>query len=179
MYKLTSSQKCGEQFSFDTTEFRKGGVTQVIERIRESTGAEVSVTTHSSSSANQEWTFGKSGWGSKVKRYFSSGPNNTLPQYDTSTRLSTPVAAAVPASSTTPPAQDALHLLSCVHQTDERKSLLQEPIDTINNDRSLFQFMGQQLQQNRGRLRSLLSLRSVQGVFFLKVMLRKLHIVIY
>jgi hypothetical protein len=74
-----------------------------------------------------------------------------------------------PATNTAAPLKPTLHLLACMHRTQRRKCLLQDPIDLVSTDRALFCFMKRQLQRNRSRIRSTLAMRSVQGIFFVKV----------
>lgn len=61
-----------------------------------------------------------------------------------------------------------LHLSACMHKGRFRKSLHQDRIDTVSTDRKLFCFLRQRFTRHRGRFSTLLSLKTVTGIFFIK-----------
>jgi hypothetical protein len=168
------NQKCGESLSGDVREYRPGGTQALVEHMHRSTGAKVAVTSYSKTSTNQNWVFRAPKMVRRLtsnlsgKKAGTSDSEKCLPQHNRasqpapSTRSETTTNVAAPPSS-------SLHLLACSHLTQRRKCLLQDPIDAVSTDRALFCFMKQQLQRNRSRIRSVFTMRSVQGMFFVKV----------
>lgn len=151
-------------------EYRPGGIDEAVKRLKDATDAEVTITHYNSNSTSQQWSFGNSALARRAARLFSLGSKNVtpLPRHNPPSQPSIPMTATSPATDPIPAAQQSLHLLSCVHKTRELKSLLQESIDEIKNDQSLFLFLKEQLRRNRNRLRCLIFLRGIQGIYFLK-----------
>ena len=76
---------------------------------------------------------------------------------------------AIQVSSTPPTQQQSLHIMACMQKTRYRKNLCQERLDAVSTDRELFAFLNTQFKKRRGALASKLSLRAIQGIFFIKV----------
>lgn len=139
-----------------------------------STGAKVTVVPYDSTSTNQNWTLKTPSWITKLtstsvsNQSRSTTPIGCLPQHNVPMQFP-PSTSLISTSNATVPSKPTIHLLACTHRTQRRKCLLQDPIDPVSTDRALFCFMKQQLQRSRSRIRSLLSMRSVQGMFFVKV----------
>jgi hypothetical protein len=55
-----------------------------------------------------------------------------------------------------------------MHRNRSRKVLVQDLLDGIRTDRELFRFMRKQYMRHRGRIRNMLSLKNVQGIFLVK-----------
>jgi hypothetical protein len=87
----------------------------------------------------------------------------TLPQHNVQ-----PTAAVrdSPIASNT---QQSLHVMACMHQNRYGKTLSQERIDAVSTDRELFILLNGQYKKQRGGLISMLSMRAVQGILFIKV----------
>jgi hypothetical protein len=172
--ELINAQRCGESFFGDVEEYRADGVKELTEKMGRSTGAKVMVTSYSKTSTNQHWTFRAPVWARRITSVFSSTQARTsnsagcLPQHNVPNNC-TPSTSSTPATNAAAPLKPTLHLLACMHQTQWRKCLLQDPIDSVSTDRALFCFMKRQLQRNRSFIRSTLAMRSVQGMFFVKV----------
>ncbi|KAF2621158.1 hypothetical protein BU25DRAFT_354992 [Macroventuria anomochaeta] len=169
--------RCGQQFFGDVKEFRANGVKELIEKMSRSTGAKVTVVPYDSTSTNQNWALKAPSWvrkltsTSKFGQAKGSSSTEYLPQHNVPAQCPQST-LSTPTSNDTVPSKPKIHLLSCTHRTQRRKCLLQDPIDSVFTDRALFCFMQQQLQRNRSRIRSLLSMRSIQGMFFVKFRLR-------
>ena len=65
--------------------------------------------------------------------------------------------------------QQTLHVMSCMHKNRYGKNLCQDRIDAVNTDKKLFTFLNSQFMKQRGNFMSILSLRAVQGIIFVKV----------
>jgi hypothetical protein len=171
---LINEQRCGESFFGDVEEYRADGAKELAEKMSRSTGAKVTVTSYSKTSTNQNWFFKAPVWarklagGSSSARARTSDSAGCLPQHNAPNQYR-PSTSSMPATNPSAPWKPTLHLLACLHQTQRRKCLLQSPIDSVSTDRALFCFMKRQLQLNRNRIRSILAMRSVQGMFFVKV----------
>jgi hypothetical protein len=139
-----------------------------------STGAKVTVLSYNKSSTNQKWTLRAPTWLQKLHdismfgQVRASSSTRSLPRHNVHDQCSSST-SSMPAPNAVAPSKPTLHLLACTHRTQRRKCLLQDPIDCVATDRALFCFMKQQLRRSRSRIRSLLSMRSVQGMFFVKV----------
>ena len=138
-----------------------------------STGAKVTVVLYNqTTTTSQNWNFNFSAWPRRLIQNFTStriGTRNStgcLPQHNNPTQASSTTSMTV---SNTPASEPTLHLLACAHQTRRRKYLLQDRVDAVSTVRELFCFMKQQLKRNRNYIRKALSMRSVQGMFFVKV----------
>lgn len=65
--------------------------------------------------------------------------------------------------------QESLHLLCCIERGRYRIDLHQELITNISDDRSLFCTLRRIYHEQRGRMRSYWSLRTVHSIHFMKV----------
>jgi hypothetical protein len=157
----------------DVTEHKPGGIADLISRMERSTGAKVLATPHDPNTSNQKYTYQHPGlWIRNILTRITvalKGPckQSALPQHN-STASST---AAFSLPTALPSQLKVLHLLACMHNGRFRKSLIQDRIEEIATDRQLFCFMQQQFTQNRSRAIKLLSLKTVTGIFFVKLRL--------
>ncbi|XP_014557166.1 hypothetical protein COCVIDRAFT_69160, partial [Bipolaris victoriae FI3] len=168
--------RCGESFFGDVIEYRHNGIHELTDRMSRSTGASITVASYSKTSKNQNWNFKFPAWarrGTGTSSAKATTPNSGggLPQYNAPHR-SAPLTSSAPATNTSTNSTPRLHLLACAHRTERRKCLLQDPIDSVSTDRALFCFMKQQIRCNNSRFRSILAMRSIQGMFFVKFRLR-------
>ncbi|KAF3045537.1 hypothetical protein E8E12_009384 [Didymella heteroderae] len=169
--------RCGESFFGDVKEYRPGEAQTLIEQMNRSTGAKVTVTSYSKTSGNQNWVLKTPRMVRRLTGSLTSGragasnPQGCLPQHNESSQP-VPSTGTAATGTTTAQVTSTLHLLACAHRTQRRKWFLQNPIDTIFTDRALFCFMRQQLERNRSLIRSILTMTSVQGMFFVKFRLR-------
>lgn len=151
------------------TEYGTGGARKVAERIVSVAGVQVTVTSYNATSTNQKWTFQIPRWIRNLMWISGARANNQpkLPQHCPPTPTSSSTTSTRVGTSSS--VGSSLRLLACIHRTQDHMHLLQEPIDQVDNDLSLFQYMEKQLKQHRRRIRQLLSLRSVRGVHLVKV----------
>ncbi|KAH8723309.1 hypothetical protein GQ44DRAFT_317133 [Phaeosphaeriaceae sp. PMI808] len=158
---------CGEQFTSDVTEHRQGGVADLVARMQRSTGARIVATPYNSRSTNQKYKFYSpikaiGGGFTRLSNAFRKPSKQcTLPRHNNTTTAST-------TPGTTPPQQKLLHLLSCMHAGRFRKSLYQDRIEDITTDHGLFCFLRKQFIRYRGRFCTLLSLKTVKSLKFIK-----------
>ncbi|KAJ6266445.1 hypothetical protein PSV08DRAFT_230177 [Bipolaris maydis] len=169
--------RCGESFFGDATEYRHNGIHELTSRMSRSTGANITTTSYSKTSTNQNWNFKLPNW---VRRFTitsssakAAAPNSGggLPQYNARNH-SAPSTSSAPTTNTPTNSNARLHLLACAHRNERRKCLLQDPINSVSTDRALFCFMKQQIRRNHSRFRNILTMRSIQGMFFVKFRLR-------
>lgn len=95
----------------------------------------------------------------------SNKPAPCLPQHNNNITSPSSTTNSSQLAATQPP---TLHLLACMHQNRSRKILQQDRIEAITTDRALLCFMHDQYKRHRGRILHFLSLKSVQGIFFVK-----------
>lgn len=138
--------------------------------MEQSSGIKVSATPYRQHGGNQQYVVPRPGrWLRNGLAKFTaafgntSKPSSCLPQHTNTCSSSTSTA-----SSTTISQPSMLHLLACMHRNRFRKVLQQDRIEAIKTDRVLLCFMRQQYARHRGRLLNFLSLKSVQGIFFVK-----------
>ncbi|KAF1951761.1 hypothetical protein CC80DRAFT_423899 [Byssothecium circinans] len=160
--------KCGDSFSGDFTEYKEDGIAELASDMLRATGTEVTITTHSSSSSNQKYMGQHPGLWIRnalvrlTTTFRKPAKQYTLPQHNSAN------VTCCPAPSPNPPPNKMLHLFSCMHAGRFRKSLTQDRIDSIDTDRNLFCFLREQFRLHRGRFVTLLSLKAVQGIYFIK-----------
>jgi hypothetical protein len=70
---------------------------------------------------------------------------------------------------TEPISERERYLLICMHRTQHHVNATQKSLQHVNTDRQLFCFLKTQLRLHRGPFRSLLSMKRVQKIFFVKV----------
>lgn len=161
---------CGEEFIFD--------VSMPIARARKSVemsglrlleGCET-VTRYSSTESNQKviipvprlWLRRVI---EKINTIFGQGPRqSTLPRHN---KHSSTATQATQEARITPP--KLVHLLACIRSAQLGKSLYQGCIDTIKTDRQLFAFLRELYKSKRGRICTLLSLKAVKGIHFVRL----------
>lgn len=125
-------------------------------------------------SANRNWAFKAPNWMRKIIRGSSTSKAGApysledLPQH-TSADQSSISTTLTQVTDVTILSEPSLYLMACAHKTERRRHLLQDPIDSVSTDRALFHFMKQQLRRNQSRARQFFSMRSVQGMYFVKV----------
>jgi hypothetical protein len=141
-----------------------------MERMQRSTGGNVVATSYSDSSSNQRYTFRPPTWMRTAILTVSGAfgwhgnPPSILPQQ----RSSNTTSAANPTQLPLTP-QESVHLMTCMRRGQYRRIVRQDPINDISTDKALFYFLGSQLAQRRSHVRNFFSLKSVHGLFFVKV----------
>jgi hypothetical protein len=162
------SKRCGENFTSDIMEYEPGGVSEMIAHVTKLTGSEVTSTPYAPSSTNQKYINRRpdislqSGFTRLAAIFRRSSDHCTLPQHSSNT---TPIHSVHDANLQQP---KILHLMACMHSGNYGKSLHQDPIDTIDTDRKLFLFLRQQFSRCRGRFCTILSLKRVKSIYFVK-----------
>ncbi|KAF5853238.1 hypothetical protein GGP41_001822 [Bipolaris sorokiniana] len=170
--------RCGESFFGDAMEYRRNGIHELTDRMSRSTGANITLTSYSKISTNQNWNFKFPACARRFIVTSSSSAKATapnygggLPQYNVPNHCA-PSTSSAPTTNTPAGSKLTLHLLACAHRNQRRKCLLQDPIDSVSTDRGLFCFMKRQIRRNHSRVRNILAMRSIQGMFFVKFRLR-------
>lgn len=96
----------------------------------------------------------------------ASANSMCLPLYQTSKTAKVSTAS----QPTEPPISEReRYLLVCMHRTQHHVNVNQEPLQRVTTDRQLFCFLKKQLRLHRGRFHSLISMKRVQKIFFVKV----------
>lgn len=142
----------------------------MIDRMQRSMGTRVMASSHGDGGSNQKYTFRAPPWirnsVQKLAAAFgrSQDSNATLPEYNhgqisTHSRTRSPTFAS----------QKVLHLMACIQRGRYRRVLDQKRIDHISTDRDLFRFMKLQSSLYHGHIRRFFSMKSVQGLYFVKV----------
>jgi len=149
-------------------EYETDGISELIAHVENITGSQVTSTPHSSKSTNQRYIYQRPGlWLQNAltrlaNTFKKPSQQGTLPQHNLNTTTIHSVQGP------TPPQPQDIHLLACMHSEQYGKLLHQDCIDTINTDRQLFWFFRQQFTRCRGSLRTILSLKRVKGIYFVK-----------
>jgi hypothetical protein len=65
--------------------------------------------------------------------------------------------------------RESMHLMLCMPRGRYSRTLHQVAMDDIKNNKALLHFMRLPIAQHRGFLRTILSLRSIQEIMFVKV----------
>lgn len=162
-----NQQKCGDTFYGDVHEYRAGGVARLIERMQRSMSTRVTATKGSAASNKQRYIVRLPDWMKSALHNFSGRSNSqtpALPTYNDSGVTLT----GVPINNPSVP-QQTLHVMACMQRGRYRHIVRQDCIEGVTTDRALFSLLRTQLARHRGRMRKLFSLKSVQGLYFVKV----------
>lgn len=140
----------------------------LVERMARSTGSEITITQAPANPSQAKILYRQLSlqFNNILTKFISRLKKQgagTLPHHNRGTA----VAAASPSPGGSSQ-QPMLHVFSCKHADRFRKSLLQDRVDSITCDRSLFAFMRE--RHSRSGLRSSIipSLNEVRGIFFVK-----------
>ncbi|KAF2789283.1 hypothetical protein K505DRAFT_204389, partial [Melanomma pulvis-pyrius CBS 109.77] len=168
MVRLRWECRCGERFTADAREYEAGGASELTASAEALIGSRVTATLHSTNSSNQKLILPQPRlWLQRVfarlATTFKRPPSpSTLPQHNPNT--------TVTHAPQEPPLQPPklLHLLACMRSAQLGKSLHQASIAAIDTDRNLFRLLRDQFRSHRGRFCTLLSLKKVHGISFVK-----------
>lgn len=165
-----SFQRCGDTLYDDVTEYREGGTTRLVERLQQSSSSKVTATSYSEDTANQQYAGWLMNWVRAVTRKITNVLEQDREFCDDSTQQagSDTITRSDAVSIEMPPLRRLL-LLACMHKLQGGKGLLQESIETIENDRHSFNFIRSQLRGVRGRPRAFFQSKVVTGIHFTKV----------
>jgi hypothetical protein len=149
----------------------------LTEQMQRAMGVKTAIASYGSQVPTQKYTFRSPKWARDAYRKATSGLGwhtqcTTLPKHNSGTTASSSITP-----NTGAPQQDTLHLMSSVHRTRDHTVLLQDNLETIKNDRTLFLHLKTRLSRRRNPLLLALSCRSIEGIFFTKVSLRKITFV--
>ncbi|KAF1847273.1 uncharacterized protein K460DRAFT_278788 [Cucurbitaria berberidis CBS 394.84] len=164
---------CGDRFFGDVMQYEEGGIARLKEHMQLSTGAKFSEASGNQHGSGQRYIFRYPGWAQKTINVLSSNftrsntPSSCLPQHNGSNTASASRSGSGHSSQ-----QGTLHLAVCMQRSQDCRIVHQDRIETITTDRELFRYMKTQLARRRSHIRTLLSLRCVQGLFFVKFRLR-------
>jgi hypothetical protein len=133
-----------------------------------SSGMKVAVSGYSQQSGDQRYTlprhftwFGRSNGACHTNQ----AANNPAPSSTSSTSASTATCTSTQGSSVH---KQMLYLMACMHHKRSSKILQQDRIENVATDCELIRFLRCQYRKRRSRLRSFLSLKTVQGIHFVK-----------
>ena len=130
---------------------------------------DISATPYSHTSAKRKYTFNTPNW----MRMVAQSIRKTLsPPSDEQElpRSNTPLGkSGVSKKKTTDDPMKTLHLLACVHETQQGTHLVQDRLEEMESDRELFNFIREQLSCTRSNRWKLFHLRTVIGIHFTKV----------
>ncbi|UPX13887.1 uncharacterized protein EKO05_0004383 [Ascochyta rabiei] len=177
MTRLRWSCRCGDSFYSDIFEYRPGGIDRLKKQMQGSGCLKVAATSYNQGTPEQRYKFEAPAWlRSATKRLSStltqaSQDTSCLPQHHTSS-VSQPAAAPQPSPSAD---RRELYLMACMHRTEHHVVVVQDEITNISTDRQLFHFLRTQLARHRGYLNSIISMRRVQRIYFVKFFLNKGH----
>lgn len=152
-------------------EQRPGGALELQSRMEHATGINFLSASTPQSNLNQQQPFQRIwAWVLGAFRKCRRRPNQapTLPHHNAQP-------TSIQGTETPAMQQKSLHMMSCVHNGRYGRNIYQARIDTADTDRKLFVFLKEQFTKHRSMLRSALSLRAVQGIFFIKVYSEEIH----
>jgi len=151
------------------TELRENGIAKLISRMERSSGVKLLTNPSSPENNVQKYSFQspvrwfQAAIGKITLSLRTKPDTSALPQHNSSTST-----VACPTPSGTPTQQHTLHLMACMHAGRYGKGLYQDRVETIKNDRKLFTFLANQYTRHRGRFKNIVSLKNIQGIFFVK-----------
>ncbi|KAF2685721.1 hypothetical protein K458DRAFT_300149 [Lentithecium fluviatile CBS 122367] len=160
--------RCGESFTSDVRMYETDGVSELKAHVERVTGSEVTLTPYSRNSTNQRYVYQRPGlWLQKALTRLATTFKRTskqcmLPQHNPNSNTTHST------QGTNSHHQNTNYLLACMHSGQYGKMLHQDCIDTIDTDRKLFCFLRQQFTHCRGRFRTILSLKKVKGIYFVR-----------
>ncbi|UPX10023.1 uncharacterized protein EKO05_0000699 [Ascochyta rabiei] len=159
---------CGENIFSDIKELQKGGIRELAARMQDSTGVKVVPSSYNQRSGNQQYSI------PVHLKWFRSTPTSSQTGRRKTTRLSSDQSSTTASTTTcaanqgSKPHKPMLHLMACVHDGRSGMILQQDRIEELFTDCALIQFLRTQYRKRRSRLRTILSLKRVQGIFFVK-----------
>ena len=149
-------------------EIRPGGIVKLKSHMERKTGVEFSSLSNPQSIPNQRFTV-KYVWATvrgAVSTIWGSSQNATsLPIH----HAAQPIISAQIVQNPNVQDPERLILMSCMHKKNQGKTLYQDDVTTLQRDRDLFYFLKARYRERRGKFRSTLSLRTVIGIYFIKV----------
>ncbi|KAJ4989812.1 hypothetical protein SVAN01_04649 [Stagonosporopsis vannaccii] len=167
--------KCGDSFFCDVQEYTPGGISRLKQRMTRSGCLNVTTSSSDQGAPEQRYTLRPPAWlrstGRSISSILTRTANDTtfLPQHHRST-----VSKFSTVSKPSPPAlQRELYLMACMHRTQHHINVVQSLLEKIKTDRQLFCFLRKQLSQHRSLVGSILSMKKVERIFFVKFRLRK------
>jgi hypothetical protein len=132
--------------------------------MKDSIGIKVAVAGYNRRSGTQQYNFSfHHTWFGTTKGVCPTklGPNESTSS-NTSSTLTSMISQGITAQN------QMLHLMACMHNKRSSKILQQDRIEDIATDCELICFLRKQYRKRRSRLRSFLSLKTVQGIHFVK-----------
>ncbi|KAF3032468.1 hypothetical protein E8E12_003449 [Didymella heteroderae] len=160
--------KCGDQLFSDVTELQENGVPELATRMEDSSGVKVAIAGYNQYSGNQQYTLPRHlAWFRRSNGACHSNQAAKIPTPSSTLSSSATTATSTPSHGTSTQKQ-MLHLLACMHNKRSSKILQQDRIEDVATDCELIRFLRCQYRKRRSRLRSFLSLKTVQGIHFVK-----------
>lgn len=167
---LTIRQQCGDRIFSDVVEYRNGGIAQLMPRLERSSATKVTAATYNHQTGNQRYIAPRPvQWLRNGFAKLSTGAGTSARAGACIPLHNIPGSAAASAAPNNPPVpRSLLYLMACMHRNRSRKVLQQDAMEDVRTDRQLLKFMRKQYIQHRGRVRNMLSLKSIQGIFLVK-----------
>lgn len=143
----------------------------MVDRMQRSMGVRITATPYSSNTSNQKYTFRVPTWLrdtlQKVAATFgrSNNPATLILPIDNNDETVTANGNQI----TPHEPHKTLHLMACMQHGRYRRTLHQQRIEDIKNDRALFCVMRSQAAKYHGFVWKFLSLKCIQGLYFVKV----------
>jgi hypothetical protein len=153
----------------DVEEITEGGVAELVDHMKRSSGVKVTASPYRQYPGNQQYIVPRpdrwlrNGIAKATSAFANSKLSPSLPQHIA------PCAPAVGAmSSQNLPQQHVLYLMACMHRDSVRKYVRQDRIENVTTDRELLCFMRQRHVHRHRSILRLLSLKRVKGIYFVK-----------
>lgn len=166
--ELTRGQKCGDRLFSDVIELQKFGVVHLAERMENGGAFKISTAGFNQRSGKQRYTpHCPFAWFARTIGVCQTNQAANTPISFKTSSTSTTIATC-PSSQGSSSQRQMLHLMACMHNKRSSKVLQQDRIEEIATDCELIQFLRRQYRKRRSRLRSFFSLKTVQGIHFVK-----------
>jgi hypothetical protein len=137
-----------------------------------SPGVSVQVTTCNDTSSDKKHTFRPASWFRAASRTLSREIAHLPRDLEKQPQHSDPATSAAATPIATPPKlQRDVYLMALMHRTEHHINVTQRVLEGIHTDRQLLHFLKTQLYQYHGRFRSFFSMKRVQKIFFVKVVI--------
>ncbi|KAF3045542.1 hypothetical protein E8E12_009520 [Didymella heteroderae] len=168
MVRMRWRCRCGDRLFSDAIELQENGVQELATRMEDSSGVKVAIAGYNLHSGNQQYNLPRRfAWFGRTNGACQTNQAANIPMYSSTSSASASTAACT--SSQGPSAQkQMLHLMAYMHNKRSSKILQQDRIEDVATDCDLIRFLRRQYRKRRSRFRSFLSLKTVQGIHFVK-----------
>ncbi|KAH7069264.1 hypothetical protein FB567DRAFT_456853, partial [Paraphoma chrysanthemicola] len=161
---------CGVSLFGDVFEYREGGISRLVDRMQRSLGTEIQVRSHEvNKSFSLEHIFRPPRWIRSTTQTLSStfraskNASPCLPQH-----RAHDTAAVCSSNGSSHNSQRTLHFMACMQKGRYHRAVENHRINDISTDQELFCFLRRQLSRRRNCIHRFLSLKCIQGLYFVK-----------